>query len=68
MTLILITNEESRQHVFLYFNDHVMALGAILGIYFATRNQIELAAFFIALGHSVKAGMLLILPVLLGWT
>ena len=54
--------------MYLYYNDHFMALCAFLGTYFMSHNKPNLAAFFIALGISIKTGILLILPAFLGWT
>jgi len=48
------------------FNDSLMALHLLVAIYLAVNNMPLLASLFIALGLSVKAGIVLFLPAFLG--
>lgn len=50
------------------FNDSFMMLYIVLCLYCLVTNRYKLAALAATLSLSIKAGALLVLPVVLGWT
>jgi uncharacterized membrane protein len=48
------------------FNDEIMMLYLLIGLYYLFDNRPYLSAIFLTLGISVKAGVILVLPALLG--
>ena len=50
------------------FNDTILGLYIVAAVYFMAENRPMWAAFMLTLGISIKAGAMLLLPGLLGWT
>jgi len=50
------------------FNDSILALYVVLCLYFITSNRPAVAALMLTLALSIKAGAILLIPGLLGWT
>jgi len=63
---IMLANKEDRSFYSTMFNDEIMVLYLALALYFAIRNKPMIASFFVTLGLSVKAGVILLLPAFLG--
>ena len=68
MCFIIVCNEEVRELNQLLFNDSILALYVVLCLYFITCNRPHIAALMLSLALSIKAGAILLLPGLLGWT
>ena len=65
---MLLGNEEIREFNQYLFNDSLLALHMMLCLYFIlVKNRPLLAAFFITMSISIKAGAVLMLPTFLGW-
>jgi predicted membrane-bound dolichyl-phosphate-mannose-protein mannosyltransferase len=65
---LFLGNEEVRELNQLMFNDSILALYVILCIYSMVKDRPGLAALMLSLAISIKAGALLLLPGVLGWT
>ena len=65
---MLLSNQAVRKINQQMYNDSFMMLYIVLCLYFLSTNRYKLAALMATLGLSIKAGALLVLPVVLGWT
>ena len=64
---ILLGNEEIREFNAYLFNDTFLALYILICIYLTSKNRPFLAALFLTMSCSIKAGAMLMLPSFLGW-
>lgn len=65
---MLLGNEEIREFNMYLFNDSILFLYIILCIYFiAVKSRPVVAAMFLTLALSIKAGAMLLVPSFLGW-
>jgi uncharacterized membrane protein len=65
---ILLSNEEVRELNMSMFNDTILFLYVVISINFlVSSNRPVLAAMFLTLGLSIKAGAMLLVPSFLGW-
>jgi Gpi18-like mannosyltransferase len=64
---ILLGNEEIREFNAYLFNDTFLALYILVCIYLISMNRPFLAALFLTMSCSIKAGAMLMLPSFLGW-
>lgn len=64
---MLLGNEEIREFNAYLFNDTFLALYAIISVYLMSKNRPILAALFLSMSCSIKAGAMLLLPCFLGW-
>jgi len=62
----MLANKETRGYYASMFNDEIMMLYLLLSVYYILKSKPIVASFFLTLGLSVKAGMLLIIPAFLG--
>ena len=62
----MLANKETRGYYASMFNDEIMMLYLILAVYFMLKSNPIVASFFLTLGLSVKAGLLLLIPGFLG--
>lgn len=62
----MLANKETRGYYSSMFNDEIMMLYLILAVYFMLKSSPLVASFFLTLGLSVKAGLLLLIPGFLG--
>lgn len=66
IAFILISNKEDRQYWSTMYNDEIMILYMFIAIYLAIKNKPIFASFWFTMALSVKAGVILLLPALLG--
>jgi uncharacterized membrane protein len=64
---MLLGNEEIREFNAYLFNDTFLALYILVCIYLTSVNRPFLAALFLSMSCSIKAGAMLMLPSFLGW-
>ena len=62
----MLATKETRGYYSSMFNDEIMMLYLLLAVYFLIKSKPIVASFFLTLGLSVKAGMLLLIPSFLG--
>jgi len=62
----MLANKEERGLYATMFNDEIMILYLIICMYYVLKNRPFLASFFLTLGLSVKAGVILLMPAFLG--
>ena len=62
----MLSSKENRQYWSTMYNDEIMILWYVISVYFAMKNSPIIASFFLTLGLSVKAGVVLALPGFLG--
>ena len=67
VALILLSNQELREFQCNMFNDSFLAFYVVMCILSVQANRPLLAAFFLTLGLSIKAGVILLIPSFLGW-
>jgi len=65
---MLLCNQEIREINQDLFNDTILALYVIGTMYLVQTNRPIIAALLLTLAISIKAGALLVVPSLLGWT
>ena len=65
---MMLCNQQARKTNQELFNDSFLMLYLVLCLYFIMSNRYKLAALTATLSLSIKAGALLVLPVVLGWT
>ena len=65
---MMICNQNVRNYNQELFNDSFLMLYLVLCLYCIMTNRYKLAALTATLSLSIKAGALLVLPVILGWT
>ena len=64
---MLLGNEEIREFNEYLFNDTFLAMYILICIYLVAVNRPFLAALFLTMSCSIKAGAMLMLPSFLGW-
>ena len=65
---MLLGNEEIREFNAYLFNDSLLALYILICLYFIIiKKRPIMAAFFLSLSISIKAGAMLMIPTFLGW-
>ena len=64
---LLLGNEEIREFNAYLFNDTFLALYIIISLRMVAMNKPMLAAFFLTMSLSIKAGGMLMIPSFLGW-
>lgn len=66
IVLYMLSSKATRQYHGDLYNDELMFLYLIIGIYQAMKDRPMVSALFLSLSLSVKAGALLVLPAFLG--
>jgi uncharacterized membrane protein len=67
LTFVLLSNDQTRKFNMALFNDSILSFYIVLCFFFTLSNKPILAAAFLTLAISIKAGALLLLPSFLGW-
>jgi hypothetical protein len=62
----MLANKESRGYYSSMYNDEIMMLYILVAIYYQLKSKPIVASFFLTLGLSVKAGVILLIPAFLG--
>lgn len=64
--VLMLANKEDRFFYATMYNDEIMILYILIGIYLVLCNKPIMASFVLTLALSVKAGVILLLPAFLG--
>lgn len=66
IAFILLGNREDRGYWSTMYNDEIMMLYMLVAIYYMIKNRPMLGSFWVTMALGVKAGVILLLPGLLG--
>ena len=66
IAFVLVSNMNQRRYLTEMYNDGIMFLYLVIGIYFAITNRPLMASAFLTIGLSIKVAVILILPGFLG--